>query len=388
MTEITNYLNTSINMSSNKITSSAIPTSSNDLTNKTYVDNMIPVGTIMAFPSSTPPLGWLSCDGSLQSKKTYSMLYNVIGTSFGAGDTNNFNLPDLRNQFIRGYKDSNRQVGNQQTDMFKSHTHNIYDPGHNHNVTIFNPIGAVSFKWSGSGLGPANVTLTTGSEALYYYNIVTELELTGDTETRPKNICLLYCIKAVGPVNTSEYVIYGDYIYGKPADYACFVDTSFFTAVNGIKPSSQYVFMVKDGIYLKMTTSDNSQARYTTMGVNDTAYSVFNPSNWGTYNDATTHYNVVRPGDYELYGRYIGASGSSKITAQHVAYVPDIGQRVFMAIDNGFLKMVSQDNMISKYTTATGSDTAYSLFLSTNWSTYNSSSNTGDGYLYRKIKPN
>jgi microcystin-dependent protein len=61
------------------------------------------VGTIIAWPSVTPPTGYLLCDGSAQSRTTYAQLFSVVGTSFGAGDgATTFNLPDLRSKMIIG----------------------------------------------------------------------------------------------------------------------------------------------------------------------------------------------------------------------------------------------------------------------------------------------
>lgn len=51
-------------------------------------------GMVMAFAGTTPPAGWLKCDGSAISRTTYSALFNVIGTTYGAGDgSTTFNLP-------------------------------------------------------------------------------------------------------------------------------------------------------------------------------------------------------------------------------------------------------------------------------------------------------
>jgi microcystin-dependent protein len=56
-----------------------------------------PTGTLTAFAGSTAPSGWLVCDGAAISRATYSTLFGVIGTSYGAGDgSTTFNLPDLR----------------------------------------------------------------------------------------------------------------------------------------------------------------------------------------------------------------------------------------------------------------------------------------------------
>lgn len=61
------------------------------------------VGRIEAATTVAPPSGTLSCDGSAVSRSTYSDLFNVIGTTWGAGDgTTTFNLPDFRGIFLRG----------------------------------------------------------------------------------------------------------------------------------------------------------------------------------------------------------------------------------------------------------------------------------------------
>lgn len=68
------------------------------------------VGFVAYYCKSTPPNGWLVCDGSAVSRTTYSDLYSVIGTTFGKGDgSTTFNLPDLRGEFIRGW--SNNRAG-------------------------------------------------------------------------------------------------------------------------------------------------------------------------------------------------------------------------------------------------------------------------------------
>jgi microcystin-dependent protein len=63
----------------------------------------VPSGSILDWPSSSVPTGWLLCDGSAVSRATYSALFAVIGTLHGAGDgSTTFNLPDCRGKFTLG----------------------------------------------------------------------------------------------------------------------------------------------------------------------------------------------------------------------------------------------------------------------------------------------
>lgn len=79
---------------------------------KTYVDNhssgsgssgviAAPIGAMMQYGKSTPPAGWLLCDGTAYSRTgTYSSLFGIIGTTYGAGDgSTTFNVPDMSEYF-------------------------------------------------------------------------------------------------------------------------------------------------------------------------------------------------------------------------------------------------------------------------------------------------
>jgi hypothetical protein len=53
-----------------------------------------PIGSMMLWPSPMPPIGYMIADGSAISRSTYSALYNIVGTAYGAGDgSTTFNLP-------------------------------------------------------------------------------------------------------------------------------------------------------------------------------------------------------------------------------------------------------------------------------------------------------
>jgi microcystin-dependent protein len=136
------------------------------------------IGLITSFGMTGLPSGFLECNGSAISRTTYANLFNVIGTTFGVGNgSTTFNLPDLRGEFVRGWDnsrgvDSGRVFGSAQADELKAHTH-TYTAG----ATYLN---------GGLDTPPADSTSTQ-------FNINTGS--TGGTETRPRNIALIYAIK-------------------------------------------------------------------------------------------------------------------------------------------------------------------------------------------------
>ena len=145
-----------------------------------------PVGTVIHIAKNTAPAGYLKCNGNPVSRTTYAALYAVIGTTFGAGDgSTTFNLPDLRGEFVRGWDDgrgvdAGRTIGSTQTDDFKSHTHPFTDS------TVSETSRRYANVFSGGSVdnfGPLRVNISSTTDAA------------GGTETRPRNVALLPCIK-------------------------------------------------------------------------------------------------------------------------------------------------------------------------------------------------
>ena len=67
----------------------------------------VEVGTILPWSNSTLPSGYLHCDGSAVSRSTYSALFAIISTDYGAGDgSSTFNLPDLQDRVPIGHSGS------------------------------------------------------------------------------------------------------------------------------------------------------------------------------------------------------------------------------------------------------------------------------------------
>jgi microcystin-dependent protein len=53
------------------------------------------VGEIRMFAGNFPPIGWLFCDGSLQSIAENETLFQLIGTTYGGDGQETFALPGL-----------------------------------------------------------------------------------------------------------------------------------------------------------------------------------------------------------------------------------------------------------------------------------------------------
>lgn len=156
------------------------------------------VGVVKAFYRTTAPAGHLICDGSEVSRATYPDLFGVIGTLAGTPSTNLvFKLPDLRGEFIRGVDlvrgvDPGRSVGSAQTDAMQGHNHASNKP------VLW---GAAATASPNSYVG-TTTRANSGTPADDYAGSVTGPISDGTnglprtaTETRPRNVALLMCIR-------------------------------------------------------------------------------------------------------------------------------------------------------------------------------------------------
>lgn len=209
---------------------------------KDLIASIVPIGAIQAFAMPEAPDGWLPCNGKEFSVERYPLLYNVIGNTFGGEQGKTFVLPDLQGRFVRGYdedgnRDPERNFGTPQEDAIQEHGHQLRVDGnvsggeHNHNVyyykwtlyygtnifaneetMICSPESPSDFhnaalryvenKWSGFADRYRGVSTSSDAHTHKLPNMqVDKCDTRGggvvrtDTETRPKNVALLYCIK-------------------------------------------------------------------------------------------------------------------------------------------------------------------------------------------------
>jgi microcystin-dependent protein len=108
-------------------------------------DGIVPAGSIIMYGGSTPPNGWLLCDGSAVSRTTYAALLGAIGATYGAGDgLATFNLPDLRQRFPLGMASSGTGSTLGGTGGAIDHTHNFTPAGNVSQPTFIGSAGTTA----------------------------------------------------------------------------------------------------------------------------------------------------------------------------------------------------------------------------------------------------
>ena len=163
----------------------------------------IPTGMIAPFAMTTPPTGWLECNGAAISRSTYATLFAAIGTVHGAGDgSSTFNLPDLRATFIRGFDnsrgiDTGRSFGDFQDQGIPAMKGRVQD---SHGQAAINSSQEGSFTnvfTNGGGQSSYRSALQT-SNTSYKYVLFDSTNVIPDAPNggvRPRNLALMYMIK-------------------------------------------------------------------------------------------------------------------------------------------------------------------------------------------------
>lgn len=138
----------------------------------------LPVGIPLPWSTATAPDGWLKCNGATFDKAKYPGL----ASAYPSGK-----LPDLRGEFIRGWDDgrgvdTSRNLLSMQGDAFASHNHYIKTTA---SSTETSDLGdPVRGKFAGS----VNTAGQNGEGK--------SIGMTGESETRPRNIAFNYIVRA------------------------------------------------------------------------------------------------------------------------------------------------------------------------------------------------
>lgn len=55
----------------------------------------VPIGSVLIWMSTTPPEGWLICNGRTLNRADYPDLFKVLGTRFGSTSSTTFSIPNM-----------------------------------------------------------------------------------------------------------------------------------------------------------------------------------------------------------------------------------------------------------------------------------------------------
>jgi microcystin-dependent protein len=162
-------------------------------------NNMLPVGSVIAFGGVFAPTGYLLCDGSFYSQTTYAALFAVISTYFSSGRTvqppaGQFAVPDLRQNYISGVGTQsnhshdiaygvNRNVGSFSKSSIQNHRHTI--------IVHDGTVGIAQGNLSNTNIGNDADTLKYTETGVKNDNLTTMHE----NKTQPSNVAMNFIIK-------------------------------------------------------------------------------------------------------------------------------------------------------------------------------------------------
>ena len=206
----TTTMNNQLNVNSNVDATGSINANGGIYSNNNL---LLPPGTIMPYAGSSSPGGYLICNGSAVSRSTYSSLFTIIATTYGAGDgSTTFNLPNLSGRMIMGVSGSHTlsSTGGSETqslsvnqipshthtgttDSNGDHTHSISDPGHVHarlngrddgnssNIAGQAPSGDASPNITGYPTQPATTGISINSSGAHTHSFTTNSTGSGNS---------------------------------------------------------------------------------------------------------------------------------------------------------------------------------------------------------------
>lgn len=181
-----------------------------DSNNTVYSDSS-PIGNIISFMGTVAPDGYLVCDGAELNIADYPKLAQHFETQFGSknhfggdGETT-FALPDLRNEFLRGYHgDKDEQLSGEVGIHQDATNHNTFGAWGDQKYIFASYLN--NNKGEDAGLPPYGADTTDRWNDTYSFagrkaSTVADTPNWNDDQhfshytSRPTNVAVLYCIK-------------------------------------------------------------------------------------------------------------------------------------------------------------------------------------------------
>lgn len=177
--------------------------------NSASTNDGTPVGTVIAYMGTKAPAHYLVCDGTVLNIADYAQLGRQIQDEFGSvsyfgGDgTTTFAIPDLRNEFLRGYHGNAVITQSDEIGKHQEATQHLYSVMTGDSNALHHYYG--------------NYSEVSEEEREHIYTHPTQMDSTIDSMTkgasnvktavydsnggtakftsRPTNVAVLYCIK-------------------------------------------------------------------------------------------------------------------------------------------------------------------------------------------------
>ena len=218
----------------------------NKMAKSTFISNiaLVPIGAIMPFPGTTPPNGFLLCDGSEVLIKTYGALYNIVQSNYvgsvSLAGAATFRLPDLRGRFPLGADNMNN---------------NITVPSKDGSGTLISTVGATASRVVDS----ANSAKTIGGSAGQYQVTLQKTNLPDHKHSLKGSAGAQYfAVRTVAGTPADEGALSG--VGGQAAGQAQYLtdsgtvipdqNTTLGQAINTMNPYLTMNYIIYTGVYL------------------------------------------------------------------------------------------------------------------------------------------
>lgn len=160
----------------------------------------VPIGTVLMWPGSAMPPGYLFCDGSAFAQQDYPELFKVL---------NRASTPDLRDHFIMGASNINSVAPYTKNGYLTARPRNAFSGStnstgdHTHGMST----NRGSTNWRSGGANDTALVRQGGSDATTSaggHSHTFNISAGGDATTRPDNVILGYIIKAADRAITAR----------------------------------------------------------------------------------------------------------------------------------------------------------------------------------------
>jgi microcystin-dependent protein len=353
-----NSLSASVSISASYARSSSFAVSASYVQNAqiTNIIQSLPIGSIMAFTSVSIPTGWLECNGAIVPTASFQPLYSVVqnNSSSGGNPTADFGylcdvygsfnpllgtyfkLPDLRGEFVRGYDngrgiDTGRTLGSFQSDAFKSHSHTLPADSQPTSTSM------------------QSITNTDNNDETYSTDHLTGA--TGSSETRPRNIALIYCIRYAN-LESYNTITTGSYISG---DVVGSLSSSVVTKIQGLPvasglPNTNDILVYTQSMWQPTAVSAfpsliKATARFSASWVNGSPSSP-NAGDTIALDPVASPYNIssitqTGVGKFTISSSMISASSIVMLTSNYQEFTAHVSGSRNEGIQNGYVKVIT-----------------------------------------------